>query len=55
MPSLPHDDTVALIVKGRETHFDPDVVDAFLRVSKDFESVSNTALEGATAAPAPPQ
>jgi adenylate cyclase len=52
-PSLPHEDTVSLIVKGRETHFDPDVVDAFLSVSKAFEDVSNAALPGATSAPEP--
>jgi putative two-component system response regulator len=52
-PSRPHDETVDLIAKGRETHFDPDVVDAFLRVSKEFEAVSNTALDGATSAPDP--
>ena len=38
--ALPHEETVALITKGRETHFDPDVVDAFLTVSKTFEEVS---------------
>ena len=33
---LSHDDAVALIVRGRGTHFDPDVVDAFVRVSPLF-------------------
>jgi CHASE2 domain-containing sensor protein len=46
-PSLPHEQTVALIRKGRETHFDPDVVDAFLQVSTDFEEVSKSGLETA--------
>jgi adenylate cyclase len=41
LPSKPHQETVDLIVKGRETHFDPDVVDAFLTVSSAFEAVSN--------------
>jgi adenylate cyclase len=40
-PSLPHDQTVQLIVKGRDTHFDPDVVDAFLRVATAFEAISS--------------
>jgi adenylate cyclase len=44
-PSLPHEATVALIVKGRETHFDPDVVDAFLRVANEFEALSNAPME----------
>jgi response regulator RpfG family c-di-GMP phosphodiesterase len=47
---LPHEDTVKLIAKGRETHFDPDVVDAFLRVSKSFEEVSTGAATAVTAA-----
>jgi putative two-component system response regulator len=40
--ALPHDETVSLIVKGRETHFDPDVVDAFLTVSPAFERISTS-------------
>jgi CHASE2 domain-containing sensor protein len=43
-PSLSHDDTVKLIARGRGTHFDPDVVDAFLRVSREFEVVSTKAM-----------
>jgi hypothetical protein len=43
-PSLSHADTVNLIAKGRGTHFDPDVVDAFLQVSKAFEQVSIEAV-----------
>lgn len=41
---LSHEDTVELIVKGRGTHFDPAVVDAFLKVSEQFKSVSDEAL-----------
>jgi response regulator RpfG family c-di-GMP phosphodiesterase len=37
---LSHDDAVALIVKGRGTHFDPDVVDAFVKVSPIFARYS---------------
>jgi putative two-component system response regulator len=48
-PPLSHEDAVQLIVAGRATHFDPDVVDAFLRVSAEFEHVSREAGEsGAT-------
>lgn len=43
---LSHDDTVNLIVKGRSTHFDPAVVDAFLRVADQFKVVSDEALTG---------
>ena len=41
---MSHEDAVALIVGGKGTHFDPAVVDAFLRVSSSFEAVSNEAL-----------
>ena len=50
--ALPHQATVDLIVKGRETHFDPDVVDAFVAVSSAFEAVSNIGLDAVTPAPA---
>jgi len=41
---LSHEDTVDLIVAGRDTHFDPAVVDAFLSVSGPFKIVSDEAL-----------
>jgi response regulator RpfG family c-di-GMP phosphodiesterase len=37
---LSHADAVTLIVKGRGTHFDPAVVDAFLTVSSELEQLS---------------
>jgi response regulator RpfG family c-di-GMP phosphodiesterase len=47
---MTHEEAVALIVKGKGTHFDPAVVDAFLHVSRAFESVSAEALtDGAQA------
>ena len=39
-----HEETVDLIVAGKHSHFDPDVVDAFLRVSASFEAVSSESL-----------
>ena len=42
---MSHEASVGLITKGRGTHFDPDVVDAFLRVSREFEVVSIEAEE----------
>jgi adenylate cyclase len=36
-----HDDTVALIVSGKGTHFDPAVVDAFLNVEALFKITSD--------------
>jgi CHASE2 domain-containing sensor protein len=45
-----HEDTIALIVKGKGTHFDPAVVEAFLRVAAQFEAISEEALTDAAAA-----
>jgi adenylate cyclase len=39
-PALSHEEAVALILRGRGTHFDPDVVDAFLTVSPRFQRLS---------------
>ena len=41
---LTHEEAVALIVRGKGTHFDPAVVEAFLRVSGSFEAISSEAL-----------
>jgi HD-GYP domain-containing protein (c-di-GMP phosphodiesterase class II) len=40
-PSLPHEATVTVIEQGRMTHFDPDVVEAFLRVADRFAAISS--------------
>ena len=37
---MSHDDAVAFIVKGRGTHFDPDVIDAFVSVSEAMRKLS---------------
>lgn len=37
---MPYDDAVAFIVKGSGTHFDPDVVDAFVEVSPVLHRLS---------------
>ena len=39
-PALPHDKAVAIICKGKGSHFDPDMVEAFLEVADDFYSVA---------------
>jgi response regulator RpfG family c-di-GMP phosphodiesterase len=44
---LSHDDTVDLIVRGKGTHFDPAVVDAFLAVAAFFKSASDEAAADA--------
>jgi HD-GYP domain-containing protein (c-di-GMP phosphodiesterase class II) len=44
--SMTADEAVALIVKGRGTHFDPDVVDAFVRVRPVLQALSEEAEAG---------
>ena len=44
---LSHDDTVNLIVRGKGTHFDPAVVDAFVAVAASFKSASDEAVADA--------
>jgi response regulator RpfG family c-di-GMP phosphodiesterase len=46
-PSMPHDQAVEFITAGKGTHFDPAVVDAFLRVAPQFERLSHEAAESA--------
>jgi adenylate cyclase len=41
---LSHEETMQLIEQGRNSHFDPAVVDAFLQVSESFRKVSDEAL-----------
>jgi CHASE2 domain-containing sensor protein len=38
--ALSHEDTVSMIVRGKGTHFDPAVIDAFVRVAPEFQRVS---------------
>ena len=35
-----HDQTCSTIVKGKGTHFDPDMVDAFVDIAEDFRSIA---------------
>ncbi len=40
--AMTHEEAVAIIREGRGTHFDPTVVDAFLRVADEFQSLAET-------------
>ena len=44
---LSHEEAIALIVRGKGTHFDPAVVDAFMQVAGSFEALSGEALTDA--------
>ena len=35
-----HDKAVGIIFQGRETHFDPDVVDAFMDIQDQFATIA---------------
>jgi len=41
-----HDEAVTFIAGGRGTHFDPDVVDAFLAVAPEFKRLSDSGVNG---------
>ncbi len=37
---MPHDKAVAIIIDGRGSHFDPDVLDAFLAIQDEFQAIA---------------
>lgn len=37
---MPHEKAVGIIVEGRGTHFDPDMVDAFLEIQHEFQAIA---------------
>jgi HD-GYP domain-containing protein (c-di-GMP phosphodiesterase class II) len=39
-PPFPHEKSVFIITEGRGSHFDPDIVDAFLRIQGKFRAIA---------------
>ncbi|WP_409559353.1 two-component system response regulator [Accumulibacter sp.] len=37
---MPHEQAAAIIVKGRGSHFDPDMVDAFIEIQDEFRAIA---------------
>lgn len=37
---VPHDQAVAIIFQGRASHFDPDMVDAFIEIQDEFKAIA---------------
>lgn len=52
-PALPHEEAVRILRDERGTHFDPDVVDAFLDTQDDFRQVADR-FGGEVVEPEPP-
>ncbi|MBF0119381.1 MAG: response regulator [Desulfobacterales bacterium] len=40
-PAFSHDQAVAIIKEGRGTHFDPDIVDVFLKIEEKFRQIAS--------------
>lgn len=41
-PPISHERTVAIIKEGRGSHFDPDIVDAFIECTEDFRAIATS-------------
>ena len=41
-PPFPHEKAIAIMTDGRGTHFDPDMLDAFLEIAQDCRQVAQT-------------
>lgn len=37
---MPHEKAVSIIIEGRGTHFDPDIVDAFIELQEEFRAIA---------------
>jgi putative two-component system response regulator len=43
---MPHENAVSIIEEGRGSHFDPDMVDAFVMVQEDFRRIAAQFADG---------
>jgi len=37
---MPHEEAVAIMKQGRGSHFDPDILDAFLELNEEFRAIA---------------
>ena len=44
-PSFPHTKAVGIILDGRGSHFDPDVVDAFAAIESEFRAIAERFID----------
>ncbi len=42
---VPHDQAVAIIFQGRDSHFDPDLVDAFIEIQDEFQAIAQSFVD----------
>jgi putative two-component system response regulator len=52
--ALPHATARRMIIDGSGNHFDPNIVEAFVDLSDQFESISLSLADGSAHCPAPP-
>ncbi|GAB3262287.1 response regulator [Chitinimonas naiadis] len=45
-PAFPHERAVGIIVEGRGSHFDPDIVDGFLDIAERFREIARQYADG---------
>ena len=41
-PAFSHEDAFKIVLEGKGSHFDPDIVDAFVAIAEDFRSIAET-------------
>ena len=52
--ALPHDEAKRMILKSSGSHFDPDVIDAFIELADQFEAINRSLADGSVEqAPSP--
>ncbi|BBB61110.1 two-component system response regulator [Undibacterium sp. KW1] len=51
-PAFSHEEAISIMRKGRETHFDPDILDAFLQITDEFRQIANQFKESDSHVPA---
>ena len=44
-PPFPHEKAVAIIAEGKGSHFDPDMVDAFIEIKDDFLEIAQRYMD----------
>ena len=39
-PAFSHEEAIDIMRKGRSSHFDPDILDVFLRITEEFRDIA---------------